>query len=456
MAEQIRYNQLYDALSPTDQNAYAGYKIARNLVPSERDTQDEAFPDYKEILDAEVAANKTKPNMWNPMNWIFSPAESAMATEEERAAIERGSADIEYNAPNYLDSRSPITYPGQSPEGSYDMSRRYGLGDTSGVTSNYGTFGKHGEIYDPAFGELEQWDYWDTAYPGSFKAKGYYDTSRDIPNIQRYKDPSRFTLTDQGIAGLDVQENINTTDKWITPVEGARTIIKNPDYIPPEQWNLPDRDWGPVRRTEPRPRRNKFDLFLQKFGAPPMTQVTAADKLANKQFMGQKQIGINPQTGRMYGGDWNEASQDFAGKNAPGSSAYGSANFGEMAQKWVDDYGDVKYSQTVIGDMKRRKQARMKQRAADFAMQQQAARQEEIRNQRAAANAANQMTQRRPDMGGSHMSRPVDQGGLGISASQAQAVSDANAKASMGGWGLAHGGRVGYNTGGRVGILSVF
>ena len=345
-----------------------------------------------------------------------------------------GLMDREEYTSNYLGSRSPITYPGQSPEGSNEMSRRYRLGDTSGVTPKVGTFGKHGEIYDPAFGELEQWDYWDTAYPGSFKKKGYYDEYRDIPNIQRYKDPSTFALTEDIRTIDDAPENINTT----------------------EQWRLPDRDWGPVRRTEPRPRRNKFDLFLQKFGAPPMTQVTAADKLANKQFMGQQQIGINPQTGRMYGGDWNEASQDFAGKNAPGSSAYGSANFGEMAQKWVDDYGDVKYSQTVIGDMKRRKQARMKQRAADFAMQQQAARQEEIRNQRAAANAANQMTQRRPDMGGSHMSRPVDQGGLGISASQAQDISDANAKASMGGWGLAQGGRVGYNTGGRVGILAAF
>ena len=357
-----------------------------------------------------------------------------------------GLMDREEYTSNYLGSRSPITYPGQSPEGSYDMSRRHRLGDTSGLTRNYGMYGKHGEIYDPAFGDLGQVDYWDTAYPGSFKKKGYYDEYNKIPNIQRYKDPSTFALT----------EDINTTEQPVRLIFPSDPVRHLEDINTTEQWTLPDRDWGPVRRTEPRPRRNKFDLFLQKFGASPMTQVTAADKLANKQFMGQQQIGINPQTGRMYGGDWNEASQDFAGKNAPGSSAYGSANFGEMAQKWVDDYGDVKYSQTVIGDMKRRKQARMKQRAADFAMQQQAARQEEIRNQRAAANAANQMTQRRPDMGGSHMSRPVDQGGLGISASQAQAVSDANAAAGMGGWGLAQGGRVGYNTGGRVGILSVF
>ena len=223
-----------------------------------------------------------------------------------------------------------------------------------------------------------------------------------------------------------------------------------------DQWRLPDTDWGPVRPTEPQPERGKIDMFLQKFGVPPMTQVSDADRAANQQFMQDQGIGRDPQTGRMYGGNWNEASQDFAGKNAPGTSAWGSANFDEMSQNWMDKYGDVEYSVGAMGDMKRRKQARMKQRAAEFAVQQQAQQQERIRNERAQASAANQMTQRQPGMGGAHMSRSVDQGGLGLEPGQAQAVSDANAAAGMGGWGLAYGGRVGYNTGGRVGILSIF
>ena len=72
-----------------------------------------------------------------------------------------------------------------------------------------------------------------------------------------------------------------------------------------------------------------------------MTQVSDADRAANQEFMQQTGIGINPQTGRMYGGNWNEASQDFAGKNAPGTSGWGSANFGEMAQAWDEKYGDM-------------------------------------------------------------------------------------------------------------------
>ena len=428
MAEQIRYNQLYDSLTPAEQQEYAGYKTARNLTGVQTADSAATGTNFPDIYAAEQAAEATKPNMWNPMNWIFSPAESAMSTPEERAAIERGSADIEYNAPNYLGSRSPITYPSQRP------GRLYGRGDTSGLTQNVGGYGQP-KVFDPAFGELGQTDFWDTAYPDShFKAKGYYDEYDDIPRLQRNDFYENFK--DQGITGLDVQE----------------TMSPDEDTITAEGWRLPDTDFGPVRRTEALPPRGRLDRFLQRFGVPPMTQVTAADKLANKQFMGQQGIGRNPQTGRMYGDPRIEGSQDFAGKNAPGTSGWGSANFGEMAQKWDEEYGDMVYKT----DKMKEKQARIKAQAAAYAQKVAADRQERIRNEKAAANAANQRTQRRPGMGGSHMSRSVGQGGLGISASQAQAVSDANRAAGMGGWNLAHGGRVGYNTGGRVGILAAF
>ena len=214
-----------------------------------------------------------------------------------------------------------------------------------------------------------------------------------------------------------------------------------------DQWTLPQTDWGEVKPTEPQPERGKIDMFLQKFGVPPMTQVSDADRTANKQFMQEQGIGRDPQTGRMYGGNWNEASQDFAGKNAPGTSAWGSANFGEMAQKWDEEYGDMNYATQKMKD----KQTRIKQQAAEFAVQQQVEQQERIRNERAAASAANQMTQRDPTGGGAsgrHMGN--------ISQAQASQVAAANAAAGMGGWGLAHGGRVGYNKGGRVGILAAF
>ena len=69
----------------------------------------------------------------------------------------------------------------------------------------------------------------------------------------------------------------------------------------------------------------------------------------------------------------------------------------------------------------------------------------------AAANAA-AAGQRREGRGGTHMSRSRDRGGLGISQSQAQAVSDANRAAGMSGWGLARGGRVSYFDGGLASL----
>ena len=68
----------------------------------------------------------------------------------------------------------------------------------------------------------------------------------------------------------------------------------------------------------------------------------------------------------------------------------------------------------------------------------------------AAANAA-AAGQRRAGRGGSHMSRSVSQGGLGISRAQAQSVSDANRAAGMSGWGLARGGLIDlYRYGGFI------
>ena len=69
-------------------------------------------------------------------------------------------------------------------------------------------------------------------------------------------------------------------------------------------------------------------------------------------------------------------------------------------------------------------------------------RNDRIAAEKNAARAANTASQRRAGKGGSHMSRSVGQGGLGISRSQAQSVSDANRSAGYGGWGLARGGIV--------------
>ena len=60
--------------------------------------------------------------------------------------------------------------------------------------------------------------------------------------------------------------------------------------------------------------------------------------------------------------------------------------------------------------------------------------------------------QRREGRGATHMSRSIDQGGLGLTTAQAAAVSKANREAGMSGWGLAEGGLIDfYKNGGFSG-----
>ena len=221
---------------------------------------------------------------------------------------------------------------------------------------------------------------------------------------------------DQGITGLDVQETISPDEDTITAEE---QIMTRPDF----------------GRITPISEGIREPNFLQRIGQKlGMTQVSPQDRRANKQFMGQQGIGRDPTTGRMIGGD-------FAGKNAPGTSAWGSANFGEMAQKWDEEYGDMVYRTQKMRD----KQARMKQQAAAYA-------------QKVAAEKTRQEALR--DAGAYSSQVQLDPGGGGTWHQQTAAKEAAGEQVAGPGFGKGayfyQGGRVGYKTGGRVGILSVF
>ena len=95
-------------------------------------------------------------------------------------------------------------------------------------------------------------------------------------------------------------------------------------------------------------------------------------------------------------------------------------------------------------------------RAAAAAAEEEA-RQQRIDNERAAGRIANQQMQRQEGGGGGgNLTRSRAQGGLGLSAAQAQAVSEANRKAGMGGYGLADGGRVAYMMGGLADLVDIY
>ena len=158
--------------------------------------------------------------------------------------------------------------------------------------------------------------------------------------------------------------------------------------------------------------------------------------------------GVNPNTGlnQITGGV-------LAGKNL--QSAFGSNDLMTMYEKelarankvldnlpnqWsrLKETDPEEYNKKLAWHKNKVNKIKTEQAAAAAAAK--AAADQRIAAERTAGAAANQATQRRAGKGGDHMSRSISQGGLGISKAQAQAVSDANKAAGMGGWGLKEGG----------------
>ena len=109
MAEQINFNQLYGALTPSERHEYAGYKIARNLGGAEDANLMAEGTDFQNIYAAEHAAAATKPSMWNPINWLFPPAASA---ERGIPATSAAQQYFDYYS-KYGDNYSDLKIPGR-------------------------------------------------------------------------------------------------------------------------------------------------------------------------------------------------------------------------------------------------------------------------------------------------------------------------------------------------------
>ena len=146
-----------------------------------------------------------------------------------------------------------------------------------------------------------------------------------------------------------------------------------------------------------------------------------ADQL-NFLELGDDMIGMSG-TGLKY-----ESGSVLAGQNV--ISGFGSNNYLKQLNKYIN--------RKNITDKARQKG--IDERNAFLAAQEKK-NQERIAAERAAGAAANQAMQRQAGGGGGgNLTRSRSQGGLGLSASQAQAVSAANQAAGMGGFGLKEGG----------------
>ena len=266
-----------------------------------------------------------------------------------------------------------------------------------------------------------------------------------------------------GITNTDAAQTMNTGNKYANLADEAwanKQVIRTPGgeivvdtqsgEVYPDIASFPRQEQvteetAPIRtdfgRIDPLTTNQKpgfFEGIGQKLG---MTQVSDADRAANEQFMTEQGIGID-NTGRMVGGD-------FEGMNAPGKSGWGSANFDEMRGHWLDKFGDVEYSDTAHGRAKKAKQDRLKKAEAAYQVKLQ---------QQAAAEKTRQDALR--DAGAYSSQVQMDPGGGGDWHQQTAAKEAAGQQVAGPGFGKGayfyQGGRVGYNKGGRVGILAAF
>ena len=195
-----------------------------------------------------------------------------------------------------------------------------------------------------------------------------YDQLREMDMKQFKEKEIPLSLTeDRYVNNPNYHSDATIVDDITNPIDNLpfnidwleKTYGKGINQIPNQFKNM---YWGPSQGDEagnvweePAPKPFSFPGIIgliqslargagKKLG---MTQVSDADRTANEAFMGQQGIYQDPQTGRMIGGD-------FAGRNAPGTSGWGSANFGEMAQSWMDKYGEVAYKTDKMKEKKAR------------------------------------------------------------------------------------------------------
>jgi hypothetical protein len=94
----------------------------------------------------------------------------------------------------------------------------------------------YGELYDPAFGRLENFDAWNTGYPehprGNLRRYRNYGEYDYIPSIERYQDPERFALSEEEPSGInqlpnDFNRNYQPEDaNWRTRLRNKGSGIK--------------------------------------------------------------------------------------------------------------------------------------------------------------------------------------------------------------------------------------
>ena len=420
MAE-IQFNQLYENLSPMDQ-MYYDQQFSKNYVPGKENimlTSQPAYDQMKAVYEAEQQVPKKS------VFDIFSSASAAIPDNQygigsidmgayytpEQQALMFGDSNYFGNQQFYEGSNVPVATPfSDSMNESMDIENFLG----TSTPKNLGFIENAPEIKEaiyqdrimnrnlPGFAYEPQQNFFEKMMSGAQnKLGGAWDKTKEIG--------TRFKEGAAPIFGL-----ASMVGNAINPIN-PKAFNYNPDLA--AQLNFIDQQFPGMMTNNPSSGLLQYAQGTPLAGQNVMSAFGSNDPIAQL----EKQMAKHQKTIDKLPDMWGNLTPE------------------QLKQKIQIHQNRFDKTKTLHDKLIANKKARIA---------------EKIKNEKAAAAAANQATQRRAGKGGSHMSRSRDQGGLGISAAQAQAVSDANRAAGMGGWGLARGGRVGYANGGLASLFT--
>ena len=205
-------------------------------------------------------------------------------------------------------------------------------GETIGHEARHQLLGKNPEFYE------------DIPYNTGATGTDKHEILNRMLDFQAYNDPGVYDDIYEDMHG-DMPRHLSSpiADKFYDQSTAFTNKMLNPygTMLPNRRRNEDENEdvQGILksRRLSKKPSwKSKMGRFFDRFRGP---QLTPQQKQMNTNFMKQYGVTRAPPTmgGRMVGGP-------FAGMNAPGTSAFGSKTSQEMAQKWMDKYGDMKYT----------------------------------------------------------------------------------------------------------------
>ena len=252
--------------------------------------------------------------------------------------INKGIAELEGTPINYLNANQVIPKSG-----------------ISNLTSGY----------DPAFGELETWDSWNTGYPsGYFTKHSDYDWEGEHPQMIRYDEPGRFELSEEEVEEEPAGLNMN-----LLPNDFNR------DY------RFEDANWRTRLKNQGRSGIDKakaFRDFMLMVGGKaidmPLNMLNFRNPLSprssnyNPRLQGQVDYlgGALGTRSSPYQFRSGKGSSVLAGKNLV--SGFGTNDYGQMLQKRIDYFENFKKKRALtIAQNKKLQDAIAEKKAADAA-----------------------------------------------------------------------------------------